>query len=95
MEVSRGANSLMFAGTSPVGFSIPLHRQLMDLCRWVLEEPGISSLRQIPPGGSVHSNAGISEWFAPTVISNAVQDVCHGEPVDDFYRDSVEQEYVI
>ena len=72
-----------------------IHRNLQDLCQWVLEEPGISSLRQIPPGGSVHSNAGIFEWFAPTVVSNAVQDVCHGEPVDDIYRDLVEKEYVI
>ena len=70
-----------------------IHGGLDELCQWVLAQPGISDLPLTPPDSLVRNNHGISVWFAPTVVSNAVVDVYHDEPVDAFYQSSIEQEY--
>ncbi len=61
-----------------------IHGQLPALRRWVIdyvEESGSTDL--------------CTERFAPTIVSNVVEDVYFGRSVSDFYRTSLENEYEI
>ena len=61
-----------------------IYDQSSVLCGWVLEHLE----------GSVSKNL-LNEGFASTVVSNVVEDVYFGRPMDDFHRTSVENEYEI
>lgn len=65
-----------------------IHGQLPALCQWVVERLGVPVLPKFNP-----ENPGINSRFAQTVVSNALEDLIHGRPVNDFYRRSVENQY--